>query len=519
MTFDLLLIPSASYVGPEMRGEFGPLPPALLPVRGDVLVAEQARHYIRAPQVKVLSLPEDFVPAPWQARKIAQSGLDVVRVPNGLSLGASVIYALNMNGRYVDTLHILHGDTIIADLDMGLKGDAFSVHVPEAAYEWDASALVGENSEVLSGYFCFTQPYRLVREITAARGDFAMGVRAYNAAVGMEMRRGGRWYDFGHLQTFYKSRRDFSTERAFNSLKFTRHTVQKSSADALKMAAEVAWYRGMPRQLRVHNPRLISVHYAEDRIQGYELEYLHLMPLSDLFVFCNLPSQRWGSILGACGSYLECLRAVSGSEPADIAGLYRDKTLERLDAYARATGTDLEAPWILNGQRAPSLAVVAQEAWATIEAAGSRRSSLVHGDFCFSNILFDFRAEMIRVIDPRGRGPDGAHSLFGDPAYDLAKLYHSAVGFYDLIVSGLFSLSELPGGILDFTIEVSDKHRAVCDHFQSWIGLQEEQCPAVLHAIAILLFLSMLPLHADRPDRQRAFLANALRLHLEGRAP
>ena len=30
--------------------------------------------------------------------------------------------------------------------------------------------------------------------------------------------------------------------------------------------------------------------------------------------------------------------------------------------------------------------------------------------------------------------------------------------------------------------------------------------------ISILLFLSMLPLHNDRPDRQQAFLTNALRL-------
>ena len=30
------------------------------------------------------------------------------------------------------------------------------------------------------------------------------------------------------------------------------------------------------------------------------------------------------------------------------------------------------------------------------------------------------------------------------------------------------------------------------------------------------LFLSMPPLHGDRPDRQGAFIANALRLHMEG---
>ena len=33
-----------------------------------------------------------------------------------------------------------------------------------------------------------------------------------------------------------------------------------------------------------------------------------------------------------------------------------------------------------------------------------------------------------------------------------------------------------------------------------------------VQAVTVSLFLSMLPLHAERPDRQRAFIANALRL-------
>jgi len=35
---------------------------------------------------------------------------------------------------------------------------------------------------------------------------------------------------------------------------------------------------------------------------------------------------------------------------------------------------------------------------------------------------------------------------------------------------------------------------------------------AQILATMVSLFLSMVPLHADRPDRQRAFIANALRL-------
>lgn len=28
--------------------------------------------------------------------------------------------------------------------------------------------------------------------------------------------------------------------------------------------------------------------------------------------------------------------------------------------------------------------------------------SLIHGDFCFSNIMYDFRAGAIKTFDPRG---------------------------------------------------------------------------------------------------------------------
>ena len=41
---------------------------------------------------------------------------------------------------------------------------------------------------------------------------------------------------------------------------------------------------------------------------------------------------------------------------------------------------------------------------------------------------------------------------------------------------------------------------------------------AVVWAAMTSLFLSMPPLHADRPDRQQAFVANALRLHGEREA-
>ena len=67
----------------------------------------------------------------------------------------------------------------------------------------------------------------------------------------------------------------------------------------------------------------------------------------------------------------------------------------------------------------------------------------MHGDFCFSNILFDLGHQIVRVIDPRGRF--GQKGIYSDPRYDMAKLRHSIGGLYDFIVADLFDVQEQEG--------------------------------------------------------------------------
>jgi hypothetical protein len=66
---------------------------------------------------------------------------------------------------------------------------------------------------------------------------------------------------------------------------------------------------------------------------------------------------------------------------------------------------------------------------------------VMHGDFCFNNILYDLHGGIVRLIDPRGSFGDKCPGIFGDCKYDLAKLAHSGIGRYDYLVNGLFSLS------------------------------------------------------------------------------
>jgi aminoglycoside phosphotransferase len=72
--------------------------------------------------------------------------------------------------------------------------------------------------------------------------------------------------------------------------------------------------------------------------------------------------------------------------------------------------------------------------------------TVIHGDCTFSNTLVDDKNQ-VWFIDPRGTF--GGSKIYGDPRYDWAKLYYSAVGNYDKINSKKFSVDRSNGVKLD----------------------------------------------------------------------
>ena len=190
--------------------------------------------------------------------------------------------------------------------------------------------------------------------------------------------------------------------------------------------------------------------------------------------------------------------------------LAADKTLVRLEDFARATDFPIDAPLSLAGAARPSLVQIAERLAPAYDLASGRPETLMHGDLCFSNLLYDSRVRRIKAIDPRGLVGDRP-TIYGDLRYDLAKLAHSIVGRYDQIVAGRCR-STVDGR--DYHLEFE---AIAC---QAWLedALSDLVVDGVgglstpVRAVTCGLFLSMLPLHADRPDRQAAFIANALRL-------
>lgn len=524
-----VLVTAAAYSGAELTADFGRIPPAFLPVGNRRLYAHQHATLADRFDRILLSLPADFALEVHDRDRLAEMGVEVVRVPVDLDLPSSILHVIAECDVDAGSVAILHGDTLIFGIDYSAS-DCVSVAEADDLYAWAGCDVAdGHITDVfpvtassigtvpvLSGFFCFADINLLVFSLAASRGDFLGALRRYTAKRPLRALGSNRWLDFGHVHTYYASRAQITTQRVFNSLSIGGRTVHKWSKKAGRIEAEASWYEQVPSDLRIYLPAYLG-RTREGGQDGYRLEFLYLASLADLFVFGRLPEAAWSRILASCMGFLATAarHAAPAGAADDAMQLYLPKTQARLEEFAAANGVDLDTGWTINGVATPSLRAIAERSAAWITPPEPRHLTVVHGDPCFSNILYDFRSQSVRIIDPRGEDAAGSATIWGDNRYDLAKLHHSVVGAYDLIVGGLCTIGGSGPYDLTLAIPAGESFAAVASAYEHVVAVEHGADRAAVEAICLHLFLSMLPLHADHPERQRALLANALRLWVE----
>lgn len=515
------LITSGAYCGPEIVAEFGKIPPSFLPFQQQRLFIQQASLLNRWCDQIFVSIPESFAIPVTDGELLNAFGIEVIRVPEDQDLAASVKHCLaKIDPR--GGLYILHGDTLVSGIE-NFSLDCVAMGLRQGNYDWgklEPGSQPESERLVLAGLFSFSSPDAFLEILcdqspgsnSEGSGGFVDSVEHYGRKNGVEKICVSDWLDFGHLQNLYKSRQRGASTRVFNSLNFTKRIVQKSGDNLQKISAEGEWFEKLPPDLRIFTPAFLG---RDDT--GYRLAFEPNPTLQDLFIFGDLPESSWFDIADSC---FEFLTACSKYGPeandtnfASLTELSAEKTRERLDRNGLFSAEQLKIPWRYNGKLMPSVSQILEESNELL-VFGGPISGVLHGDFCFSNIHYDFRQKLVKVIDPRGDEKRDQPLVLGDIRYDLGKLLHSLQG-YDQIICDRYRLS-LPS---DFEIEfdlldqpnLSRAERAFSSFSLDGRNLRDP----TIQAVTIQLFLSMVPLHNDKPHRQHAFIANAFRLYME----
>jgi dTDP-glucose pyrophosphorylase len=420
-------------------------------------------------------------------------------------------------------ISILLGDTLIYDsfeepidfLYAGFKNDSRKWCYVNIDSNYNLTGLTDEvrnenlDSLVASGYYKFTNGELLLNNLIECirlnKLELSDVIKSYAKVNPFVVKVCNSWFDFGHIEGILNSKRKLISARSFNSLIIdpVLNTITKTSKNNEKLRDELNWYNLIPEELKVLSPRLLKTSTNDDIVTIVQ-EFYGYPTLSELYLYGKITKSIWGEILRHLfvlnHEFRKYSKAISNGLYYKI---YIDKTRDRIqELYNQKEFYDLLKFDIIliNGIEYRNLPVLLDDFLLKLEflCETDNHTHIIHGDFCFSNILFDVNSFIIKLIDPRGSF--GEKGVYGDPRYEIAKLRHSAIGKYDFIVSNLFKVNLIDNKI-EFSIATNENYTIVQNLFDSFV-IHNNYNLEEIKLIEASLFISMLPLHSDNFNRQ-----------------
>ena len=299
--------------------------------------------------------------------------------------------------------------------------------------------------------------------------------------------------------------------RYFNSVKGDGFLLTKSSRDKRKIRAEYTFYHLLPDDLKIWY--VLPFDYREDaETASYKMQRLYITDLAIKWVHGSFDEQEFSGLLALYFRFFAARHEKEVTPAAYQAAsdqLYVTKVRERVAKLEKLPAYPRIAAYLAAGTPEGGLDDIVAE-YFTLKERVERRVDfspvlvIGHGDPCFSNALYSRATRTLKFIDPKGALTEA--ELWANPYYDLAKLSHSVCGRYDFFNSGLYEITVGEDFALHLGIDFDNtRYKEI---FREALAKNGYDYLAV-RLYEASLFLSMLPLHIDRPHKVLGFILNA----------
>ena len=510
---------------------------ALLPMRGKPIIwwqLENLKSYGMDQVILVISKDNAKLVEYTKNVLAANFQITLVQVGNQKNILSSLKYALRKANSKLPTRVIL-GDCLIPESINDATDILFTSSKIVSSKNW---CLVDKNSErhlkfidkevdvplqdkeALVGYFSFSDTNFLLHCCTKARimlkKEISTALEMYQQKYTLTTKKIEDWYDLRHTSGLIKLKNTLFSVRDFNSITVDTSvgSLTKSSTKIQKLEDEAYWFTHLPEELKILTPRFIN--FTKGNGKAELTQELYGYPsLQELYLSGEVNIEDLSYILEKLFSLHKKFEQYTSHEnEVSLRWLYLDKTRQRIEELKqqKVYWQQLlqEDVLTINGEMYHGINYLKDQIVEyALKITKNIPQTIIHGDYCFSNILFDSSNYTFKLIDPRGRLDAGA-TIYGDPRYDIAKLRHSVCGLYDFIVQGLFKIREKQKSF-EYKIFAAPEYGVLEDIFDK-LADKNGYNPRDIEFIEGLLFLSMIPLHKDNFNRQKMFFIRAIEL-------
>tara|TARA_Y100001958_G_C21248263_1_gene580763 strand:+ start:401 stop:2005 length:1605 start_codon:yes stop_codon:yes gene_type:complete len=445
--------------------------------------------------------------------KNKKPGDSLLKIIKKIGNGAIVV---NLADTYIKGLDLstIKNTLVVSDnFNDGRRWSSLSLDKSKNIIEFYDKKKLTENQLVLTGVYGF-KDISIFNQFDCSKQELEITDLCnfyINSGMDLVARKTEDWMDFGHIDRYQFSKKRLIQSREFNYLEFDDFfgTISKKSKNPEKLRNEINWYLKLPDKIKIISPRVID--YSLDPDPYIISEYYSYPPLSEIWLYSELSKEIFKSVIDKLFKVLDFFQNYSKNlSIQNYESIYIEKTKSRVK--------EIKNPKLLRLMESHHITIngVRYKNWNQLESKvfdfvikfyNINHNCLIHGDFCFSNILYDIRSGIFKIIDPRG---SWGESTYGDIKYDFAKLRHSIAGGYDYISNDLFSLAiDKDFTKIDYSIHQLNKTEII-EYFDKKIEGKFDISHIKL--IEGLLFLSMIPLHNESSNRQVVFYARSIEL-------
>ena len=328
----------------------------------------------------------------------------------------------------------------------------------------------------VSGVYKFSDPnlfYTISKEYienTAEETQISEILKIYNSNIKLSLYKHDfkNFIDFGTIEKYIKNK-NLPLSRSFNDVVFQENSViKKTNKNPQKIIDEGLWYQHFPI-LKHMLPKLIDIDFKEPKI---EIELVSGYTLRELFLYYDNSSNLWSNLFIQFKKFItECSK-------------YRYNTTVFWESICTKTSER-------NKYQDKDFLTYFENLLKSSNFYNE--STLFHGDFVFSNLIYEPNIENLKIIDPMGK-------IYGHWVYDLAKLGQCVLGNYDLIDSELYINDKNYYKL--FGVDQNFVQNLFFETFTKEINLITKK---VLYSLIASLYLSLIPLHNHNSENQRLY--------------